>query len=94
MKIVFVFLTVISAFLFKHITNAQDTAVTVNLRIEGEENTLFEASILTKRKIVTTILGGTHKCDGTNNNAHSIPGPTATSTLDLAATNANFTWEG
>ncbi len=87
-------LAVISAILIQYITRAQNTEVTVNLRIEGDKNTIFEASILTKGKTVTTISGGTHICDGTNNNANSIPGPTITSTLDLAATNTNFTWDG
>ncbi len=80
MKTISLLLTVTSAILIQYITRAQDT--------------IFEANILTKGKTVTTISGGTHICDGINNNANSIPGPTITSTLDLAATNTNFTWYG
>lgn len=94
MRITCVLLVITSILLIKCVTKAQDTEVTVNLRIEGDKNTLFEANILTKRKTVTALSGGTYKCDGTNNNAHSIPGPTVISTLDLAATIANFTWDG
>lgn len=76
MRTIFVLLVVTSAILIQYIAEAQDAEVTVNLRIEGNENTIFEANILTKGKTVTAISGGTYKCDGTNNNAHSIPGPT------------------
>ena len=31
--------------------------------------------------------GRTHRCDGTNNNANSLPGPTCTSALDDVARN-------
>jgi hypothetical protein len=94
MRTISLLLIVTSIILIQYITRAQDTEVTVNLRIEGNENTIFEANILTKGKPVTTISGGTHICDGTNNNANSIPGPTIISTLDLAAINTNFTWDG
>lgn len=74
-------------------TNAQDQ-VSVSVRIEGPKNTLLEAVILTRPKKVTTASGGTHTCDGTNNKANVTPGPTMTSSLDIAATLNSFTWDG
>lgn len=94
MRLVFFFLVIINTILIQCIIKAQNTPVTVNLRIEDNENTIFEENILTKSKTVTTISSGTHLCDGTNNNANSISGPTPISTLDLAATTNNFTWDG
>jgi len=85
---------IIIAILVQYTTKAQEEEAIVNLRIEGDENTIFEASLLTKGKIVTTASGGTHKCDGTNNNASSVSGPTVTSSLDLAAYTNGFTWDG
>ncbi|UJR07224.1 hypothetical protein I4U23_011512 [Adineta vaga] len=80
-------------FLVQYRTEEQE--IIVNLRIEGDENTIFEASLLTKGKIITTLSGGTHKCDGTNNNnISSISIPTMTSTLDIAANEKGFTWDG
>jgi hypothetical protein len=60
MRTISLLLIVTSIILIQYITRAQDTEVTVNLRIEGNENTIFEANILTKGKTVTTISGGTH----------------------------------
>ncbi|KAF8808424.1 hypothetical protein BYT27DRAFT_7137375 [Phlegmacium glaucopus] len=66
----------------------------VNLRIEGLEKTIFEGTLLTRGHNVTTVSGGTHHCDGTNNNANPQPGPTCTSALDDAATRHGFTFDG
>jgi len=94
MRTIFVIFILIIAILVQYTTKAQEEEALVNLRIEGDENTIFEASLLTKGKIVTTASGGTHKCDGTNNNASSVSGPTVTSSLDLAAYTNGFTWDG
>ncbi len=95
MRTIFVIFIIIIAILVQYTTKAQEEEeLIVNLRIDGDENTIFEESLLTKGKIVTTASGGTHKCDGTNNNASSVSGPTVTSSLDLAAYTNGFTWDG
>lgn len=66
----------------------------VNLRIEGASSTIFEGWIQTKGHEVTTVLGGTHKCDGTNNGANPTAGPTLTGALDDAARRGQFIWDG
>ncbi|MFB9432622.1 DUF4430 domain-containing protein [Streptoalloteichus tenebrarius] len=66
----------------------------VNLRIEGPDRTIFEGVVATSGHAVTTAAGGTHQCDGTNNNANPTPGPTPTAALDDAAKKNNFTWDG
>ncbi|PFH48294.1 hypothetical protein AMATHDRAFT_65767 [Amanita thiersii Skay4041] len=65
----------------------------VNLRIEGRSSTIFEGYISTKGHDVTTASGGTHHCDGTNNNQNPNPGSTCTSALDTASNNYNFPWD-
>jgi hypothetical protein len=62
---------------------------TVNLRVEGSTQTLFEGPITTDAK---TING--HPCDGTNKNTNPTPGPTMTGAMDDGATAAGFTWDG
>ncbi|KAG6847507.1 hypothetical protein H0H93_007673 [Arthromyces matolae] len=66
----------------------------VNLRIEGESSTIFEDYLLTSGHNVTTLSGGNHHCDGTNNHSHPFPGPTATAALDDASKKGDFTWDG
>ena len=73
---------------------AQNEPTLVNLRIEGPFKTIFEGNILTRGHSVTTISGGTHHCDGTNNNANPLPGPTCTSALDDASKSAHFPFDG
>ena len=73
---------------------AQNEPTLVNLRIEGPDTTIFEGSILTRGHNVTTVSGGTHHCDGTNNNANPLPGPTCTSALDDASKKAHFPFDG
>jgi hypothetical protein len=68
--------------------------VTVNLRVEGPNRTVFDGPITTDGHDVTTAKAGTHKCDGTNGAAEPEPGPTATSALDDAAKFAGFTLDG
>ncbi|WP_378740813.1 Ig-like domain-containing protein [Nocardia brasiliensis] len=66
----------------------------VTLRVEGATATIFEGTVFTRGHDVTTPSGGTHHCDGTNNNANPKPGPTATSALDDGARQNGFTWDG
>jgi hypothetical protein len=66
----------------------------VNLRIEGSTNTIFEGPIDTLGHNVTTPSGGTHECNGKNNNANPLPGPTCTSALSDAAQIQHFTFDG
>jgi len=67
---------------------------TVNVRIEGASTTLFEGPVFTRGRNVSTISGGLHVCDGTNDDANVIPGPTVTTALADAAKTGNFTWDG
>ncbi|EKM61167.1 uncharacterized protein PHACADRAFT_247603 [Phanerochaete carnosa HHB-10118-sp] len=61
---------------------ANDPSVPVPLRIEGEHCTVFEGIIpTTGHNISTPSSNGSHHCDGTNNKAHNVSGPTATTAL-------------
>ncbi|KAI9887439.1 MAG: hypothetical protein M1823_000776 [Watsoniomyces obsoletus] len=66
----------------------------VTLRIEGANSTIFEGQIKSCGHNVTTASGGTNRCDGTNNNQNPTPGNTPTATLDTAASQNGFTWDG
>jgi len=66
----------------------------VHLRVEGAGRTIYEDLVLTRGHNVTTASGGTHHCDGTNNNENPFPGPTCTSALDSAGHKADFTFDG
>ncbi|KAF8519980.1 hypothetical protein BU17DRAFT_47263 [Hysterangium stoloniferum] len=66
----------------------------VNLRIEGENTTIFEGPIFTRGHNVTTASGGNHHCDGTNNGINAFPGATCTSALDDAARSHGFSFDG
>ncbi|THH26516.1 hypothetical protein EUX98_g7672 [Antrodiella citrinella] len=66
----------------------------VNLRVEGATDTIFEGLIFTRGHNVTTVSGGNHHCDGTNNDENPRPGPTCTSALDSASYLAKFTFDG
>lgn len=70
--------------------------VLVKFRIEGNEQdgTLFEGEIATAGHDVSTPLGGTHHCDGTNDNASPTRGGTFTSALDDAARLNRFNFDG
>jgi hypothetical protein len=68
--------------------------VSVNLRVEGQSQTIFDGPVTTDGHNVTTQTSGTHRCDGTNNGAHPTPGPTATAALDDGARLNGFTWDG
>lgn len=67
--------------------------VSVNLRVEGQSQTLFDGPVTTDGHQITTQSGGTHPCDGTNNGAHQSPVPTATAALDDGARLNSFTWD-
>ncbi|RPB03802.1 hypothetical protein L873DRAFT_1800315 [Choiromyces venosus 120613-1] len=62
--------------------NEQKTKI--SLRIEGPTSTIFEGTIRTSGHEVTTDSGGTHMCDGRNNNANPTPGGTITTAIDDA----------
>src|SRR5438034_4900087 len=68
--------------------------VTVNLRVEGSTQTLFEGPVTTDGHAVTTQAGGTHHCDGTNGGANPSAGPPMTSALDDGARAAGFSFDG
>ena len=62
--------------------------VAVNIRIEGRDKTIFDGTILTFGKIVTTTTGPqvTNRANGTNYNQYPFPVPTCTSALADTAT--------
>ena len=76
------------------LSSALNIPTLVNLRIEGSTTTIFEGTILTFGHNVTTPSGGDHHCDGTNNHANPLPGPTCTSALDDASKVAHFPFDG
>ncbi|KAG6811819.1 hypothetical protein H0H92_005678 [Tricholoma furcatifolium] len=69
-------------------------SVAVRLRVVDGSQTIFDQLILTNGHNVTTASGGTHHCDGTNNNTYPTPVPVATAALDDASKIGNFTWDG
>ena len=68
--------------------------VTVNLRVEGKDATLFEGPVTTDAKTLTKDASGPHPCDGTNGGANPTPGPTMTGALDDGTIAAGLTWDG
>jgi hypothetical protein len=69
--------------------------VAVNIRIEGKARTIFDGTISTAGKIVTTPTGNpriTKRVDGTNGNEYPFPVPTCTSALVDTATREGFLW--
>ncbi len=73
---------------------AANQPIPVRLLIKASGDVIFSGVIVTKGHDVTTQTGGTHKCDGTNNDAHRQPGATPTSALADAAKRAGFTFDG
>jgi len=68
-------------------TGATPQETVARFRIEGGSvGTIYEGCIAAGPKDITTPSGGTHKCDGTNNNANPSPGGTMNTALDAAAT--------
>ncbi|GAB7329385.1 hypothetical protein MBLNU13_g01170t1 [Cladosporium sp. NU13] len=50
----------------------------------GSAGTIYEGCIAAGPEDITTPFGGTHKCDGTNNNANPSPGGTMISAINAA----------
>jgi hypothetical protein len=77
---------------------AQAAPVTVDMRVEAEGSTLFDAPVTTDGHNVATAAAGptAHKCDGTNGfpPANPSPGPSATAALDDAARLGGFSFDG
>ena len=69
--------------------SAQAAPVTVDLRIEGEDETIFEGRVGTDGHSIEQDGSGPHPCDGTNGGLNPTPGPTMTSALDDAVA-----WDG
>lgn len=68
--------------------------VTVNVRVEGASQTLFEGPVTTYGHEITSASGGTHPCDGTNNGANPTPGGTTTTALVDALYTVSTPWDG
>jgi hypothetical protein len=68
---------------------ASAAPVTVDLRVEGQDETLFEGPVRTDGHSIEQDGSGPHPCDGTNGGANPTPGPTMTSALDDA-----IAWDG
>jgi hypothetical protein len=64
------------------------------LRIEGRDTTLFEGFVLSTPQNITTPFGGTHLCDGTNNNANPSPIVTPTDMLVDSGTLCGYDFDG
>jgi len=71
-------------------TPAYAASTKVKVRVEGATKTIFEGTVKTTVHDVKGDDGVAHKCDGTNGAANPTPGPTATGSLDTAASAANF----
>lgn len=64
-------------------------------RIEGgSEGNVFDGCIASGPRDVTTPSGGTHECDGTNNNANPAPGGTLTTQIAAAGEAEGFGFDG
>jgi hypothetical protein len=75
-------------------SGAQQT--NARFRIEGgaSDGTIFEGCIASGPRSITTPSGGTHLCDGTNNNAKPSPGATLTTQIDAAGDLNGFDFDG
>jgi hypothetical protein len=71
-----------------------NSPISVDLKIKGPHEFINVHNLRTSGHTVTTASGGTHKCDGTNNGAHSSPGAAPTAALDDASHDLGFTWDG
>ena len=73
---------------------ASAAPVSVNLRVEGATQTIFDGPVTTDGHAITTpSSGGPHPCDGTNGGASTTPGPVATAALDDGARVNRFGWD-
>jgi hypothetical protein len=68
---------------------ASAAPVTVDLRVEGLRETIFEGRVQTDGHSIEQDAAGPRPCDGTNGGVNSTPGPTMTSALDDAVA-----WDG
>ena len=71
--------------------------VTVNLRVEGSAQTVFEGPVTTDAHLVTGDGTGGKQCDGLNNgnpNHYAAAGPTVTGAFDDGSKLGPFTWFG
>lgn len=65
------------------------------LRVEGaSEGNVFDGCIVSGPRNITTPSGGTHLCDGTNNNANPAPGSTFTTNIASAGMLEGFGFDG
>lgn len=70
-------------------------ATSAYFRIEGgSEGNIFDGCIASDPRSIAIPSGGTHKCDGTNNNANPNPGATLTTQLDQASKQEGFGYDG
>jgi hypothetical protein len=67
--------------------------VTVNLRIEGASQTLYEGPITTDARNITTSSGGTHDCNGQNQGAANPIGGTPTTAAYDGAVAKNLAFD-
>lgn len=66
------------------------------VRIEGRSTTLYEGVLRTDGHAVATPSDDRtpRRCDGTNNGAHTSPGPTPTAASDDAMRSVGMSWDG
>jgi hypothetical protein len=57
------------------------------------EGTIYEGAIRSGPRLITTSSGGTHLCDGTNNNANPTPEGTSITVLDSASRLCGFGYD-
>jgi hypothetical protein len=69
--------------------NASAAPATVELRVEGATETIFEGTVKTDGHQIEQDKSGPQSCDGTNGGANPAAGPTVTSALDDAVA-----WDG
>jgi hypothetical protein len=69
--------------------SATAAPATVNLRVEGSSDTIFEGVVKTDGHAIEQDKNGPQPCDGTNGGAHPTAGPTVTTALDDAVA-----WDG
>ncbi len=67
--------------------------VSLNVRVEGSSQTLYEGPVTTDAKMLTKDGSGAHPCDGTNGGANASAGPTLTSAMDDGSIAGGFTWD-
>ena len=72
---------------------ADNSPITVHVRVEGKTKTLFDGRVKTHgHKLDGNDGSGPHKCNGTNAGAHPTAGPTLLAAFDDARRKAGITW--